>query len=52
MDLDNKELQSNINAEIDKMKKDGTLAKLSKTFYANKDVSKMPDIKTTLVDVN
>lgn len=52
MDLDNKELQSNINAEIDEMKENGTLAKLSKTFYANKDVSKMPDVKTTLVDVN
>ncbi|WP_214891946.1 transporter substrate-binding domain-containing protein [Exiguobacterium sp. H66] len=52
MDLDNKELQSNINAQIEAMKKDGTLAKLSKQYYANKDVSKMPDVKTTIVDVN
>lgn len=52
MDLDNKELQSNINEQLDKMKEDGTLKEISKQFYAGKDVSQMPDVKTTIVDVN
>ncbi|WP_114570915.1 transporter substrate-binding domain-containing protein [Exiguobacterium flavidum] len=51
MDLDNKELQSEVNAALTEMKKDGTLAKLSKTFYADQDVSVIPNVKTTIVDV-
>jgi len=51
MDLDNKELQSEVNAALTEMKKDGTLAKLSMAFYADQDVSVIPKVKTTIVDV-
>lgn len=38
--LGNEELQKQVNNTIKEMKKDGTLTKLSKKFFADKDVSK------------
>jgi cystine transport system substrate-binding protein len=48
----NDELVKNVNKALADMKKDGTLTKLSKEFYAGMDVSKKPefDIKPVTLD--
>ncbi|MFI3887633.1 transporter substrate-binding domain-containing protein [Streptococcus parauberis] len=50
--LGNKELQKQVNKTIKQMKKDGTLTKLSKKFFADKDVSKKKKFNFKKVDVS
>lgn len=50
--LGNEELQKQVNNTIKEMKKDGTLTKLSKKFFADKDVSKEKKYNFKKVDVS
>lgn len=50
--LGNEELQKQVNNTIKEMKKDGTLTKLSKKFFADKDVSKEKKYNFKNVDVS
>lgn len=51
MKKSNTKLQKEVDAEIVKLKKNGTITKLSKKYYGGADVSKRPHVKTTYIKI-
>ena len=50
--LKNKVLQEKVNKAIKDMKKDGTLTKISKKFFAGQDVTKKTKVNYTNIDIS